>query len=446
MAKFSPYISIASLLLLSACGGGGGGSNSEPQPIGPFDFSLSSVLKNDCGVESPYTAVELVLQDQNWQTVSTHKPNAEGIIELTTNDPKINYTLIATIKKQGEDEGIEAVSFNGVDSASSAKFYATNSAQLNNASCECKTNDLVFIHNQLDQLNAAYSSATFASFERIDSNQTKFIGVKTCRNIEEEWAEHSFSVEGPSGNYPLVGLSGFGTGHEDLYDLYQAFNYNDLSDKNPELTFSQFFNGLRHFETEVAERAGTVLVFDNHKYTDTTMYNAFGTYTFDETSSGPLTQTTLNSEHETYNSDYRVALQISPSTNKPNIDLEYLSEIQDNGEYNFNVVNNYNMAIIRFDYLAKDPDTQLDMPATWTVYGPIEGSLPTIYGLPGYEDIISSDTSIKGTRVRLVQSAATRDYNKYIQYYAQAMESAADKSATEFAQERRFYNINVELK
>ncbi|MDG1732735.1 MAG: hypothetical protein P8M49_08560 [Thalassotalea sp.] len=445
MSKLSPYISIASILLLSACGGGGS-SSSEPQPTGPFNFSLASVLKNDCGVESPYTDVELVLQDENWQTISTHMPDAEGIFELTTADYKINYTLIATSKHKGNDQGIEAVSFASVQSNSSAKYYATNVAQLDNSSCECKTNDVVFIHNQLDELNAAYSSAQFDSFERIDSNNTKFNALKTCRNINDEWPDHSFSVEGPSGNYELVGLSGFGTGHEDLYDLYQAFNYDNLTNKNPDLTFSQFFNGLRHFETEVAQGAGTVLVFDNHKYTDTAVYSGYGTNTFDGTSSGPLTQTTLNSEHETFNSDYQVALDISPSTNRPNIDLEYLSEIQDNGEYNFNVVNNYNMAIIKFDYLAKDPNTQLDMPASWTVYGAISGVLPTVNGLPGYEDIISKDTSIKGTFVRLVQSSATSDYDNYIKYYAQGIESTNEKSSNAFAKERRFYNINIELK
>ena len=72
--------------------------------------------------------------------------------------------------------------------------------------------------------------------------------------------------------------------------------------------------------------------------------------------------------------------------------------------------------------------------------------LPTVNGLPGYEDIISKDTSIKGTFVRLVQSSATSDYDNYIKYYAQGIESSNEKSSNAFAKERRFYNINIELK
>lgn len=449
MSKFSPYISMASILLLSACGSGGSSSDKDDNtPPATYNFTLTSVLKNNCGVESAYTDVELVLQDEAWQTISTHKADENGTIELTTQNTEINYTLIARTKQKNTDEGIEAVSYYKVSANSSVKYYADFDTKIDDSSCECSgPNDIVLNHNRLDELNVAHSSALFAGYEPVDANNTKFIGVEVCKGINEEWPLHSFSVEGRSGNYPLVGYAGFGNGYENLSDSSLAFEYTDLSNKNPELNFSQLFNGLSHFETNVAEDYGSILVFDNHDYSDITIYRGYAKFEFEETSSGPLTRTTLNSEHETHygNNNYTDALDLNPSNSKPNIDLEYLSEISDSGEYDFSAVSNYHMTIITFDYLAKDPATKLDMPVKWTIYGPIEGLLPTTNGLPGYEDIISPDTSIKGTFVKLVRSSNSDDYEDYIRHYTTSSGSA-NLENSRFAEDLQFYNINLELK
>ncbi|OUS32830.1 hypothetical protein A9Q98_00440 [Thalassotalea sp. 42_200_T64] len=446
MSKFIPLISLTSLFLLSACGSGSSSSDDDTnKPPVSYNFSLQAVLGNHCGVETPYRDVELILQDANWQVLSTHQANTEGKIEFTTERKKINYTLVAKAKHESEDEGIEAISYYQASSTVAAKFYASHSGLIDDTSCECQTNDIIVSHSQINELTQAGSSASYTSYEEIDGSQTKFIGVTTCRGIEEEWPEHSFTVQGPTNSLANTASSGFGTGLVDILALSPAAEI-QISAKNPELNSDQVFNGLRHFSTDVAEKSGSVLIFDNHAYSDITTYAGKAGVIFEEYSN-LFGKVKSNSEHLIYNKNYNVALDLHPSNDEPNIDLDRLTEIQDDGRYDYSSVSKHEMAIFTFDYRAKNPDTQLDMPAKWTIYGPVEGQLPIVLGLYGHEDVIGSDTSIKGTFVTLIRSYGTNDYQDYVNYYAAGKEYLEEDNVGEsFAGERHFYHISIELK
>ncbi|KGJ89223.1 hypothetical protein [Thalassotalea sp. ND16A] len=446
MSKFIPLLSLASLFLLSACGSGGSSSDDDTnKPPVSYNFSLQAVLTNNCGVETPFSDVELILQDADWQVLSTHQANAQGMIEFTTELKKINYTLVAKAKHESEDEGIEAISYYQASSTVAAKFYASHSGLIDDSSCECQTNDIIVSHSQINELTQAGSSANYISHEKIDGSQTKFIGVTTCRGTAAAWPEHSFTVQGPTNSLENTASSGFGTGLTDMLALSPAAEI-QISAKNPELESDQVFNGLRHFSTEVAEKSGRVLIFDNHAYSDITTYAGKAGVTFEEYSN-LFGKVKSNSEHLIYSKNYNVALDLHPSTDEADIDLDRLTEIQDDGRYNYSSVSKHEMAIFTFDYRAKNPESQLDMPARWTIYGPIAGQLPIVNGLYGHEGVISSDTGIKGTIVSLIRSYDTNDYEDYVNYYAAGNEySEEDNAGASFAAERHFYHISIELK
>jgi hypothetical protein len=97
-------LSLALIGFLSSCGSSSDGET----PVEPVSLtlSLSSVLFNDCGVEAPFTDIELLLQGSDWQTIEVYKSDENGLITFTTFDENINYTLVA---KNQEGNGVEGL-------------------------------------------------------------------------------------------------------------------------------------------------------------------------------------------------------------------------------------------------------------------------------------------------------------------------------------------------
>ncbi|QBY03765.1 hypothetical protein E2K93_04945 [Thalassotalea sp. HSM 43] len=446
MSKKFSFSVLASSILLMSCGGGGGSKDIENKPLPvPVTFNLQAKVINDCGSESPFTNVELILQDENWQVISRHEPDAQGAFAVDVINQRINYTLVANYQQGEDDEGIEAVSFHQVDADVAATYYATHAGQTNNENCQCNSQDLTLNHPRIDALTQANSSAEFSDIEVISGTSTMFKGVEVCRDSSQPWATHSFTVQGTDNNGNLVALGGFGTGLEDV-NAFESAAMIQISSSNPELYTDQVFNGVRHFAITVEEDAGEVLIFDNHEYSAESVYSGNAQIVFDDTSS-IFGNVSVYSEHSIYSDNYNDALDLKPSKNEPDIDLDRLTEIQDDGLYDYGSVNNHEMAVFTFVYRAKDPQTELDMPARWKIYAPIAGSLPIIDGLPGYQDIIGTDTSIKGTFVDLIRSYDSGDYDDYVDYYATGKDALEEQHVNDsFASERHFYHIGIELK
>lgn len=445
MSKIFSIGACASLLLLTACGGGsstGGSDETTPPPL--KTFTLSAVIKNNCGQSMPYMDVELLLQDENWQLISSHQTNSDGVIELSTHSAEINYTLVAKTHGENQDEGLEAISYRGVNSLNSVVYVANNVAQQDNSTCECQTNTIVLSHPRINELTDADSSANFASFEALSGTSTKFVDVNVCRSTDQEWPQHSFMVQGPDSSNSTAS-AGFGSGLSDISAFETAANIS-FAKAVTSIESEQLFNNMSHFNMAITQGSDSTLLFDNHAYTDITTYKGNAHIVFEEYSN-LFGTVKVNSEHQVLSGLYYDALELDPSDNKPNIDLERLTEIQADGKYDFSAVKNHEMAIFSFDYRAKNPQTQLDMPVTWKIYGPVKGQLPIVFGLTQYEDIIAKDTSIKATYVDLVRSYNHKNYADYIGYYAKTNASLVSQSYTDsFAENRHFYSISIVLK
>lgn len=445
MNKRLTLSSLSVLLLLSACSSSDSDDDSPVTPPEKNTFSLQSVITNNCGGESPYTDIELILQDEDWEVISRHLPNSEGIIEFETEQDQITYTLVATTDRDDEDEGLEAVSFYQVNTDQKTVYYATNESLQDNSGCECKNIDITVSHPRVNELVDAKSSADFTSFEAIDGTSTLFNQVIFCHQIADEWPMHSFMVQGPTSTTDMIATAGFGDGQENEILAVEVGANIQLSSKNPEFVTNQLFNGLTHFEMSVAEEEGSVLIFDNHEYSADTVYHSNASIVFEEYST-LFGKVSSSSTQSVYSTGYLNALDIEASDEEPNVDLERLTELQEDGQYDYSSESRHEMAIFNFVYRAKDPTTQLDMPVNWKVYAPNEGQLPIVYGLPGYEDIIDKDTSIQGTFVSLVRSYETSDYQDYVDYYASETFEQRETMTDKFVEERHMYDISIELK
>lgn len=415
MSKIFRLSALSSLILLSACGGGGGGKKNDDNnlPVSR-EFSVQSVITNSCGVESAFTDVELVLQDENWLVVDTYFPDETGLITLTTDQAKINYTIIAKTKNGDDDEGIAALSYFQAESNRKGKYYATYDDKIDSSTCECVTQDVVLTHIPLSNVIGVTSSTPYEDHTVVDGSTTQFNNVTACKPVDQSWPEHSFSVYDDVDGY--LGLhndfSKSESGQWPVNDIGRG-TYISISKNNPKLTTSQIFNNQRHFSVEVEQNSREAMIFENHKYVGDATFYGQAEHVFYEQTDSPKYYFSFKSSDTIYSTDYNNALDLKPSTNEQGIDWEYFKEIT-KSSYDYSKVDNHKMAIIRFDYDAKNPTTLLDMPASWTLYGPIEGTLPMVNGLPGYEDIIAADTDIDIFDVNLIRNYQTSNYQDYI--------------------------------
>ena len=441
----SPLIpSLASILLLSACGGGGGGGGNDDTQPASYTLNISSLIENSCGLTTPYKDVELVLQDQDWNVLSTHTANSEGLISVTTELKQVNYTLVSSYKGDNGIESYEAVSYFQANTSTPVTYFATHSDKVDNSTCECVTQDLVLNHVKLEDIDNAVSSAKFDSFEvSEDGVTTTYRGVQSCRIVGENWQDHSFAVSNQEQGY-LGFHQDFDANDSMIWEVYD--NGSGISVKIDGQSFaiqsSQIFNGIRHFAKTIAEDTKQTIVFDNHKYDGDTVYSTSATRAFKDESS-PFGSVTLNSQDFRYSANYNNAFDVYPSKDDENIDYVTWAEIDASGSYDYSKVNNHKMAIIRYVYDAKDPDTDLDMPVRWTAFGPIEGQLPMNTELPMLANIIESDTKIDETKVTLLRHYSFDNYQEYINYYAELGNLPVAQQLDK--KEDRIHVYNIEL-
>ncbi|WP_068544768.1 hypothetical protein [Thalassotalea crassostreae] len=441
----SPLIpSLASILLLSACGGGGGGGgNDDTQPTS-YTLNISSMIENSCGQTAPYNDVELVLQDQDWNVLSTHTANSEGLISVTTELKQVNYTLVSSYKGDNGIESYEAVSYFQANTSTPVTYYATHSDKVDNSTCECVTQDLVLNHVKLENIDNAVSSTDFESYESNENGlSTTFSAVESCRVKGEDWQDHSFAVSNSEEGY-LGFHQSFESTDSMTWEVYVDGSGTSvrIEDQNFEIESSQIFNGIRHFSKTIAIDSDQTIVFDSHKYDGDTVYSTSAIRAFKDESS-PFGSVTLNSQDFRYSANYNTAFDAYPSKDDENIDYVTWAEIDASGSYDYSKVNNHKMAIIRYVYDAKNPDTDIDMPVMWTAFGPIEGQLPMNTELPMLANIIESDTKIDETKVTLLRHYSFDNYQEYINYYAELGNLSVTQQLDK--KEDRIHVYNIEL-
>lgn len=416
---------ISPLLLTLFIQGCGGSSSSAPEiPVEPveYSFSLTSKLTNDCGVNVAFTEVELLLQDETWQTLTTYKSDENGLISFVTESEFINYTLVAKNQQGTEVQGLNVVSFYQASSATPAHYQAEFDDLIDNASCQCEKQDVKLNHNPMAMERTVTHSSSIDEWMPIDDSNTLFKGVTVCRAIDGNWPLHSFSVEGLDFNQDLVAVGQFldlntfvsGDGAWLISAILPAKKY-ELNPPYQEITSVQLIDGDRHFATEVAKGVQSLLVFTGHKYVSETYYQSQASVAFDERDS-VVRSSVVKTTHQIVLPEAQESLAVKSDEQRPPIDDIGITEIKSDGRYDYSAVVGFPMAVISYTFLAFDSENRL-FPAKWTFYGQEQGMLAINVPLSGYENIINIDTRKEAIGVHLVKSMATNNYQDYIKYY-----------------------------
>ncbi|NQZ26512.1 MAG: hypothetical protein HRT55_09380 [Colwellia sp.] len=434
------------LLTLFLQGCGGSSSSTPPEPPEPveYNFSLTSQLTNDCGIDSAFTDVELLLQDEAWQTLEVYQPDESGVISFVTENEFINYTLVAKNQQGSEVEGLNVVSFYQASSATPSHYQAQFDNVVDNpSSCECVTQDLNLAHAPLAMERSVTSSASIDEWVSIDESNTLFKGVTVCRAIDGSWPLHSFSVEGLGLNQRLIAAGSFfdlnaeANSESDwsLFATLPATSY-QLTPPYQELSSVQLIDGEQHFPMQVAEGEQSLLIFDNHINTFKSYYQSQASVTFPLIDSIKESAVSKNI-HRVTSTEAQTSIDVKASAYKPNFDYPTFEEIKGDGSYNYGTVAGFPMAIINFTF------TGLSMPVKWTFYGPEKGELAISVPLTGYADIIDIRTRKEAIDVRLVKSLDTNNYHDYIKHYqgnsSANMTSDFAKEMTSAELDRKFY-------
>jgi hypothetical protein len=441
---FLPKVSLVSLALvcfLTSCGSGGSSNSTSPKEPVAMTFSLSSVLVNDCGVESPFIDIELLHQDSNWQTLEVYPSDENGVITFTTFDENINYTLVAK-KQEGESvEGLNIESYHQAKTTTMSRYIARYDQKQDQSSCECLIKDVELSHKTMNSITSVTSSLAFESYDGVTSGKTQYNNVEICREIDGNWPLSSFAVVGTDVNNEAIGVASFSDDFDANTELVWTLSAFDdtqevtLSSGHQAFISEQVIQGKSHFPLTVNEDQTSVLLFNSHDYTSEALYRSQANVELAENSSffGSIL---IASSHSKVSPDADVSFAVMASTVTPDIDEVNFSEIKADGSYDYSAVSGYPMAIISFELTTYHPITGLPMPTTWSNYGPEKSLLAISAPLTGYENIVDIDTDRQVTDTVLLNSATSNGYQDYMLHFQARL-------ADDFAHDLKQYHISI---
>jgi len=431
---FKQYSLLLSLLvLIQSCGGSDSTSNSDTNTNNPveYQFSLSAQLSNQCKEQVPFTQVELLLQDENWQLIETYRADANGQVSFTTTQTSINYTLVAKSQQGNGVEGLDIVSFYQANTSTPAQYSATYDQLVDNTNCECVTQNIKLEHRVFSSIDSVSTSFTYGDWQRLDEQTTYFTDAEVCRSLQGEWPIQSIAIRGTDTNNNAIGvaslLSDFISNDENLWQAaaIEVADLAPLPQEHAGFESSQLFAGNEHFYTQVNEADENIRVFNSHQYTSESLYQSQAHHEFErlETLFG---HSIFGSFHQKKSTAYDEAYTVLAETDQPEIDNTSYSELAADGSYDYSELAGYPMVKFTFGYQVNASNAGEAMPIRWTMFGPIKGKLASSVQLAGYENIITPETSIQSTDIKIIKSATTNSYNDYIKYYQGNTESDFD--------------------
>lgn len=420
MLKFIDYRSLCFILglVLQACGGSSTEQNSNAYER--YTFSLQGQLANKCGVLNNFSDFEFYLQDNEWNTIKKYQPDNKGRVSFIITDDIINYTIVAQ-SQEGEDiAGFDIVSFYNVDTTSPAVYSATYDSQVNDASCQCNKQNVQLRHRPFTEITSVLSSASFNTFSAIDERTTEFTDVTVCRSSSQSWPVHSFAVLGLNSNDEVIGaaefLENFSATNNNVWEAsaVEVADYTLTLDKNHQpLSTSQLILGNEHFGFSIPSEQRELHLFNSHIYSNEALFVTEASHEFVDANS-LLGTFKLRSERRITSEVAEQSLTVSADKNEPEIDQQYLSELKPDGSYDFTKIRNFPMVIAEFDYgVAID---NINIPVTWTMYGPKSGILPIAKPLSDYLHIIGERENIIQTKITLLKSNTTNRYLDYVTF------------------------------
>lgn len=442
MNKFLTSALLPSLMLtmfLQACGDSSGKAEGPVEPV-DYTFTLTANLANECGVKSAFTDFELLIQDDTWQTLSSHKPDESGVVSLITQSEFINYTIVAKNQEDNYPEGINVESYYQASSETPAFYNAQFDELQDNLSCECVTHDLELTHRAFATQASVTSSLEFSTWQAIDESTTLFEGVNVCRAIGDPWPLHSFSVTGGDVNDVDIAAAVFTSDFDsNKLSKWQRFALDvadivELETPHQQFITNQLLGNTQHFTELVTEDVDNLLVFKSHNYTADGFYQTKASVSFLDRDNGSLGSSVLKTSHQVISTQLDESLLAKASEKEPSVDYDFFSEIKSDGTYDYSKISGYSMVVIAEFYTIYEPESRLLIPAKWTYYGAMSGTRASNTPLVGFENYFDSSdfyTQRKVRDVRLINSASAGSYSDYIKYYqaGNTVDTALDASS-----------------
>lgn len=438
MLKHSSII-LVPLLLIQACGSSSN-SDKTPEPA-EYQFNLSAKLTNTCGLESSFDKYEVHLQDDNWELIAKYSANVDGLVSFTTDQKEINYTIVAKTQQDEAAEGIDIVSYYQAQTTTPASYSATYDSLQDDASCECNTQDIQLAHRYFNEIKSVATSFSYDDWQIIDPKTTYFSGVEVCRKSEDLWPVQSIAVRGLdiNNNTSVAAslLNDFTDNEEQLWQASALEDYYiaDLPLEHASFEMNQMFSDGEHFHVAVDVNDERLPVFSSHEYISESRYHSNSNHIF-EIIDSMFRYSVFGSYHQIHSTMFNDAFTVSAELEEPNIDNENFSELAADGTYDYSAVSGYPLIEVGFDY---DTEATTDAPAVfWTLYGPTKGKLPSSVQLEGYEEIVTPDSDIKTTDIRIIKSGNTNKYDDYIEYYQGNLDD-------EFSDNLKYFHLKLKL-
>jgi hypothetical protein len=329
---------------------------------------------------------------------------------------------VAKSQQGSDEEGLDIVSYYHANTTTAASYEATYDNAIDNATCECITQDIQLQHRSFSAIDSIAVSFDYQSYDIIDTQNTNFNDTEICRVIEGEWPVQSIAIRGKDVNGNRIGAASVfenvESNNDNLFKIaaIESADNITLPAVHQAFTIMQLIDEKEHFKTEVEESSTEVLVFNTHPYISESLFYSMGSNTLDSLNT-IFGQSTLTSHHQIKSTVYNEAINVLAETTIPNIDNITFSELSSDGSYDYSAISEYPMVEVIFDYDISTVNAGTSIPITWTMYGANKGIFASSVQLDGYEDVIDPDSYIHSTDIKIIKSENTNTYEDYINYY-----------------------------
>lgn len=429
---------ISLLLLVQSCGSG-----SSNDTAVEYEFTLLAKLTNQCGQQIAFDQLEVHLQDDDWQLIEKYTADVNGNIHFITEKKEINYTIIAKSQQGENEEGLDIISYYHANTVTPAWYKATYDSLQDNSNCECVTQDIELQHRVFSLIDSISTSFDYVNSQLIDSQTTYFSDSEVCKMADGEWPIQSIAIRGLDANENAIGAASildFFSSETSMLLQPAAIEVADLvplPQNHAAFELILMFQNGEHFYVTIEEDDEELLVFNTHPYISESTYHAKTSHAY-ESIDTIFGRSSFSSYHQIQSSLYDDAFSVLAEINKPTIDNTSYSELASDGSYNYSAVSGYPLVKVVFDYQINSISSGTSTPISWTMYGPIKGTLAASVALSVMEESIGTDSNIQTTDIKIIKSSNSNNYSDYIGYYQGNTES-------NLADDLRYYHLQLTL-
>lgn len=162
-----------------------GGNNGDTNP-GSTNVSAKATQSTECGIRIASPNAELVIYNADWQEISRHPADSNGLMTATVSDnAKLNFSVITRSLENGS-EALFITSAAEHPIGFLGEFYTPTAVQ---TGCECKHTQVNLI-SELGNIDTNISLAggiNILEAEQVSGSQVKLKSVRICRQENQAW-------------------------------------------------------------------------------------------------------------------------------------------------------------------------------------------------------------------------------------------------------------------